>query len=828
MNSFNFQIVTVANLAAITTPFPDHICYFTEDTENYYIWENDALKEIFVDASSITWNNITNKPTTISGYGITDAVTGLGKNQRMAIWTGPTTLTYSDQIEAYEGLGEGVISVKGPTSFINIFSGNIRNVGYLGSAGNIDLCSFGTKYSQLSFQRARGTLGAQTQAQLNDKIGRINYFAGDGSGLGYIDCIASENHTTSNMGIKFEFAIIKNGTSQNPFKSLVLDSDGAVKISDVYKLPITIGSANQVIKSDGLGSSSWGTVNITEVTNGLSSTLLGAPNGIATLDSNSKLVMSQMPISVMDYKGTYDILTNTPNLVDGTGNQGDVYVCTTAGTRTFGVGNTLTVSVGDWLIYNGTKWEKTLGNNVGSGTVSSVGLSLGTTGTDVNISNSPITSSGSINLNIPTASATARGVLSIADWNTFNDKIGGLGQNNFVPRFDSSNTLTSGIIEDNGTWVGVGFQGHSNTKVAIRSALTFGLSVQTTVSNSIACSFYSNGAGAGNNLGIQVQVNSAVNSNTGISTTVSGGSGENIGIISQVTGGTTRYALSLIDGTELNGRFLKCVNGGKANWANITAADVSGAVGAVGGINNYVAKFTPDGTTIGNSLIQDNGTTIGVNMAPNANAKFFVTGGSQSNAIAAQSNVNNGTAISGQAFTGTGTLVGVSGFANSATSTNNIGLFGKAINAASNYSIQLIDGTETVAGRFLRNMTTDGKANWAHLPDTAQIMCSDLVTPITASTTILKGFWIAPTNGKLTDIFANLLTSQAGGSTFTVEVKMSSTIIATLTISNLSTASNTIAPTNTFTKGTVFQIFVTQVGDGTAKGLLTTINYERT
>ena len=74
MNSFNFQIVTVANLAAITTPFPDHICYFTEDTENYYIWENSALKEIFVDASSITWNNITNKPTTITGYGITDAV----------------------------------------------------------------------------------------------------------------------------------------------------------------------------------------------------------------------------------------------------------------------------------------------------------------------------------------------------------------------------------------------------------------------------------------------------------------------------------------------------------------------------------------------------------------------------------------------------------------------------------------------------------------------------------------------------------------------------------------------------------------------------------
>lgn len=60
------------------------------------------------------------------------------------------------------------------------------------------------------------------------------------------------------------------------------------------------------------------------------------------------------------------------------------------------------------------------------GTVTSIALATGTTGTDVNVSGSPITSSGTITLNIPTASASVRGVLSSADWSTFNNKQGAL------------------------------------------------------------------------------------------------------------------------------------------------------------------------------------------------------------------------------------------------------------------------------------------------------------------------------------------------------------------------------------------------------------------
>ena len=59
-----------------------------------------------------------------------------------------------------------------------------------------------------------------------------------------------------------------------------------------------------------------------------------------------------------------------------------------------------------------------------SGTVTSVAVAAGTTGSDINISGSPITTSGTITINIPTASSTNRGALSSTDWTTFNQKSG--------------------------------------------------------------------------------------------------------------------------------------------------------------------------------------------------------------------------------------------------------------------------------------------------------------------------------------------------------------------------------------------------------------------
>lgn len=80
-------------------------------------------------------------------------------------------------------------------------------------------------------------------------------------------------------------------------------------------------------------------------------------NGLATLDAGGKVPVAQLPSSVMQYKGVWDASTNTPTLVDGTGDTGDVYRVTVAGSQDLGSG-VLSFEVGDYAIYNGATWEK--------------------------------------------------------------------------------------------------------------------------------------------------------------------------------------------------------------------------------------------------------------------------------------------------------------------------------------------------------------------------------------------------------------------------------------------------------------------------------------
>jgi hypothetical protein len=73
------------------------------------------------------------------------------------------------------------------------------------------------------------------------------------------------------------------------------------------------------------------------------------------------------------------------------------------------------------ITINGT--STSLGGSINVGTVTSVAaLTLGTTGTDLSSSVATGTTTPVITLNVPTASATNRGVLSSADWTTFNNK----------------------------------------------------------------------------------------------------------------------------------------------------------------------------------------------------------------------------------------------------------------------------------------------------------------------------------------------------------------------------------------------------------------------
>ncbi len=83
----------------------------------------------------------------------------------------------------------------------------------------------------------------------------------------------------------------------------------------------------------------------------------GNANGYASLDGGGKVPAAQLPSAVMTYEGVWNATTNSPELEDGTGDAGMVYRVGTAGTQDLGSGN-ISFSVGDYVIYSGTVWEK--------------------------------------------------------------------------------------------------------------------------------------------------------------------------------------------------------------------------------------------------------------------------------------------------------------------------------------------------------------------------------------------------------------------------------------------------------------------------------------
>jgi hypothetical protein len=144
-----------------------------------------------------------------------------------------------------------------------------------------------------------------------------------------------------------------------------------------------------------------------------------------------------------------------------------------------------TTSVSGYL--TSTDW--TTFNNKGSGTVTSVAaLTLGTTGTDLSSSVANGTTTPVITLNVPTASATNRGVLSSADWTTFNNKgsgtvtavsvvsangLAGSSSGGATPALTLSTTVT-GLLKGNGTAISAATSGTDYAPATSGTSILYG------------------------------------------------------------------------------------------------------------------------------------------------------------------------------------------------------------------------------------------------------------------------------------------------------------------------------------------------------------------
>lgn len=176
------------------------------------------------------------------------------------------------------------------------------------------------------------------------------------------------------------------------------------------------------------------------------------------------------------------------------------------------------------------------------------------------------------------------------------------------------------------------------------------------------------------------------------------------------------------------------VNGGTVSNSNrIEFVSIGGYTpqGITGsGINNYVARWTPNGTTLGTGLIRDDNTSIGINTAPDSAFRLYLAGGSLNGFLSITYRTSSGSntayginaaslgngsvglnvGVLGNAANNTYGNYGVMGVSNG-SSGKNIGINGYAFNGTSNYAAQLQDGTEGI-GKVLTSMTADGMANW--------------------------------------------------------------------------------------------------------------------
>ena len=237
---------------------------------SYVSVSTDAYGRVVSGSTSQSWSTIDSTPTTLSGYGITDAV-----------------------------LGSGIISFTADL-FSNMLPGSMVPVGSM--------------YYATDLQTLYYANGTSWDAVLPS-------YTGDVSSSGSVLTLVSVNSDIGSYGDSSHVA------------SFTVNAKGLVtSVSEQLITPSAIGA--------------------------IDSSLLGAVNGVATLDSNGKLTNSQIPdilLGSLQYIGVWDASTNTPDLSASNPQKGYYYKVSVAGTTMLD-GNS-SWQAGDLVIYNGTSWD---------------------------------------------------------------------------------------------------------------------------------------------------------------------------------------------------------------------------------------------------------------------------------------------------------------------------------------------------------------------------------------------------------------------------------------------------------------------------------------
>lgn len=395
--------------------------------------------------------------------------------------------------------------------------------------------------------------------------------------------------------------------------------------------------------------------------------------GVATLGADSKVLPEQLPAGAVFFKGTWNAATNTPALADGSGTAGWEYQCTVPGTVNFGSGP-IAFLVGDFVIYNGTVWQRIPGSGAG---VSSFNTRTGA----VTLSNSDVI--GALSPASITNSLLASNSITITTST-------GLSGGGTVTLGNTLTLLNTGVTSITG---GTGVSASGST-----GGVTLSIGQPVGTANSVqfaAVSATTTIQATGNITGGNLTTGGRVVATGNIETTgyvKTSGTFINSGISS--TGNANVGNIGATFGVFSN------VSGNGANLSSITGSNVTGQVGFAA-VANSVAGANVSGQ-VGNALVAG---TVYTNAQPNITSVGTLTGLSSAGTV-------NFTAA-GNVSLGANSNVHISGgSANYALVTNGSGALSWAnISGIDGYTAQTVSSwvptlTATGGGTFTYNVQT--------------------------------------------------------------------------------------------------------------------------
>jgi len=135
------------------------------------------------------------------------------------------------------------------------------------------------------------------------------------------------------------------------------DDTSLIRPSDWNDEHVIVGLGTMAEQNANNVSITGGSISGVTVSGYIPATEKGAALGVATLDANGQVPLSQLPpLGELNYQGTWNATTNTPTLTSSVGTKGYYYVVSVAGTTNL---NGITDwQIGDWAVYNGTAWQK--------------------------------------------------------------------------------------------------------------------------------------------------------------------------------------------------------------------------------------------------------------------------------------------------------------------------------------------------------------------------------------------------------------------------------------------------------------------------------------